>query len=396
MAYDYGIYTLLDFHQDDLSEKFCGEGLPNWATKTLDGLFGLPAPVEWPWDLGLDDLPSKEQCNRHFWGDYSNTLSGSYGYQALYDNVDGIQDALGYFWRNVTEIFKDSDAVLGYEFFNEPNRGFYWGNPLRWYISGYTDYHHLQPMYERLQKMVREIDNEHLIFFEPVPADSSAEQTGFTEVPGGEAYQNRSVLSFHYYDPPNHPMPVHFNSRKDDMDRLHTGGMLTEFNCASINVTQPGGKWTSGLGSTNTMVETTDLCDDHLLSWIGWEYKPYYPITGASYSVWRPDGSINSEFLATLARTYPTEVAGRTQGFSFNNSTAEFWLNYTTTPASSVQNSTVYLHELYHYPNGYEMEFLNNNEHLFKVSKPMTNYISLAPAGEVPEGTEINIRITRK
>lgn len=90
MASSYGIYTLLDFHQDDLSEKFCGEGLPNWATKTLDGIFALPSPQTWPFKTGPDGIPSKEQCGLHFWGDYSNSFSGSYGYQALYDNIDGI------------------------------------------------------------------------------------------------------------------------------------------------------------------------------------------------------------------------------------------------------------------------------------------------------------------
>ena len=30
-AAKYGIYTLLDAHQDDLSQKFCGEGIPDWA-----------------------------------------------------------------------------------------------------------------------------------------------------------------------------------------------------------------------------------------------------------------------------------------------------------------------------------------------------------------------------
>ncbi len=30
----YGIYTLLDMHQDVLSGKFCGEGIPDWAVET--------------------------------------------------------------------------------------------------------------------------------------------------------------------------------------------------------------------------------------------------------------------------------------------------------------------------------------------------------------------------
>ena len=31
-ANTYGIYTLLDAHQDVLSEKFCGEGVPLWVS----------------------------------------------------------------------------------------------------------------------------------------------------------------------------------------------------------------------------------------------------------------------------------------------------------------------------------------------------------------------------
>lgn len=30
---EYGISTMVDFHQDLLSEKFCGEGIPLWAVK---------------------------------------------------------------------------------------------------------------------------------------------------------------------------------------------------------------------------------------------------------------------------------------------------------------------------------------------------------------------------
>ena len=33
-AGSHGIYTLLDMHQDVLSDKFCGEGIPDWAVDT--------------------------------------------------------------------------------------------------------------------------------------------------------------------------------------------------------------------------------------------------------------------------------------------------------------------------------------------------------------------------
>lgn len=30
MAGQHGIYTLIDFHQDLIAEKFCGDGIPTW------------------------------------------------------------------------------------------------------------------------------------------------------------------------------------------------------------------------------------------------------------------------------------------------------------------------------------------------------------------------------
>jgi endoglycosylceramidase len=115
------------------------------------------------------------------------------------------------------------------------------------------------------------------------------------------------------------------------------GGMLTEFSVASLGHNEPGGKGTlrePKLGNAQDMLNTMDVADDQLFSWLGWEYKIFWPITGASFSIFHPDGSINHEYLASLTRTYPQAVAGRTQGFKFNNATAEFNLNYTTTAAS--------------------------------------------------------------
>ena len=40
----------------------------------------------------------------------------------------------------------------------------------------------------------------HSIFFEPLTFDITT--TGFDHVPGGQAYSNRSVLSYHFYVPP--------------------------------------------------------------------------------------------------------------------------------------------------------------------------------------------------
>lgn len=41
----YGIYTILDLHQDVLSPRICGEGAPMWVNATQEALGGLPFPL---------------------------------------------------------------------------------------------------------------------------------------------------------------------------------------------------------------------------------------------------------------------------------------------------------------------------------------------------------------
>ncbi len=40
-----GIYTMIDFHQDLLSEKFCGDGVPIWLMDELHGYKTFPFPM---------------------------------------------------------------------------------------------------------------------------------------------------------------------------------------------------------------------------------------------------------------------------------------------------------------------------------------------------------------
>ncbi len=66
------------------------------------------------------------------------------------------------------------------------------------------------------------------MFFEPVTWDNFI-SVGFEHVPGGEIYQNRSVLSHHYYKPPDLGVDEHFKARNNDVKRLKTAAFLTEF-----------------------------------------------------------------------------------------------------------------------------------------------------------------------
>ena len=297
-AAQYGIYTLMDFHQDILSEKFCGEGIPLWAAEATHSFYNkFPLPLAMPYSVDERGVPTREDCLQINWGMYGGTMAALHGYQALYSNHDGIQDAFGNFWRAVAASVKGKDHVLGFDLINEPNYGDVFTRP--WLLlNGWADHYNLQPMYDNLGRYIREVNDEHIVFIEPTPPDHS-NKIGFSHVPGGEAYQNRSGISFHYYSPPNAGIPEHFSGRKSEMRRLRTGGLLSEFNLNFVvfDVILRN-------GTTAEMLATMDACDEHLISWTGWEYKPYYPITGAGYSVFDGEGNLKLDVLSTLSRPY--------------------------------------------------------------------------------------------
>lgn len=43
----------------------------------------------------------------------------------ILNNVDGVADMFGLFWKRVAEIHKHEENVLGYELINEPSSGNY-------------------------------------------------------------------------------------------------------------------------------------------------------------------------------------------------------------------------------------------------------------------------------
>lgn len=51
-------------HQDDFSEKFCGEGVPLWAAQVSPNRTGFPWPWHAPYPVNASGIPSPEDCAR--------------------------------------------------------------------------------------------------------------------------------------------------------------------------------------------------------------------------------------------------------------------------------------------------------------------------------------------
>ncbi|KAI6660971.1 EGCase [Oopsacas minuta] len=329
-AYKYNIYTILDMHQDVLSEKFCGEGAPSWAINT-----GNASKFPFPFSFSsMEQIPNKTNCLEHLWAEYYATTAAGAAFQNIYDNTDGILDSLAGFWKKTASEFKDHKSVIGYELINEPWLGDLYTKP--WLVDpGEADLRNLAPLYQKLSSAIREVDQNHVIMFEPVTwADLG---TGFKEVPGGDLYRNRSVLSYHYYVPPDMPfVKEQFEVRMADLEKLKCGGFLTEYAICG--------------NGADLIEKVLNACDEYKQSWTGWMYKLYGNITGDCSGLFDPEtGEVNQKISDILSRSYPLVVAGEVESISFNSKDSEFNLVYRTRQHIPDTTTQIYVNTNRHY-----------------------------------------------
>ena len=252
---------------------------------------------------------------------------------------------------------------------------FFFRNPLLM-IPGVADRLNLEPAYDVLQRAIREVDEEHAIFFEGVTWDFFV--VGFTKVPGGVDYQNRSVLSYHYYEPPDFSKTLDFNARMGDLQRLKCGGFLTEM-------------YTGGTGFEN-MFKMFDLCDEYKQSWHGWLYKPYGCVEMHLACTNKSHHGSGDIVIQNTSRTYPQAVAGLTKSYKFDRNTNIFSLSYEITASCKSQRTEIYFNKKLHYPHGYSFNITPQG----KVNVTLSEngfLIYLDHDKSIVSGSEINFKL---
>lgn len=278
-ASEYGIYTLLDMHQDLFSEQFCGEGMPEWAVTPSSSCMHYPQPVR-PLAFSSTDLdpatglPTRQACNK-LTGSEGLAFAGlyfaedlSYAFQALYKNATLIQ-AWADAWTYVIHSFASanvSNALLGVELLNEPFSGDVLHSPklLRPFIA---DRENLAPVYDTLAAQITQLSPETLIFFEGVTWGRWG--TGFEQAPNNNP--SKSALAFHFYKPLDN-LPVYgarnqFEVNHNDQKNIQVGGMVTEMFSPACDPDYD---------------DTMKQADTWLQSYAVWQYKSMCEETAAS------------------------------------------------------------------------------------------------------------------
>ena len=57
IAEKYGIYPVLDMHQDVFNRRFCGNGVPDWVPQPPE--FNFPYPIEVEYEVDENGYPSR-------------------------------------------------------------------------------------------------------------------------------------------------------------------------------------------------------------------------------------------------------------------------------------------------------------------------------------------------
>ncbi len=354
---DQGIYVLLDMHQDIISSKFClYDGAPRWVIDKSKPTHEYPFPLA-PSGMQGDNCTrtgspnSPCNCSAWPWSENALTVAAATAYQDIYDNKHGMLDDLTHFWVEAAKEFKDIPGIIGYEIMNEPFAGNIFEQP-DLVLSGVAGRRNLQRMHDAVATKVREVDTQHIIFYEPVTwgmiFDGDLSGSGFEHVPGGDVWKNASAYAYHYYCmswlPGWETQPVQrkllcdaaiapsvFRAVGKDIDRIGGAAMMTEgLACNQDNETQ----------QQECIAVQNDL-DSHLFSW-----TDYGDSQGEAWDV-------HSVQQRLWARTYARAVAGTPINMTFDIMNPAKPFEFCFLVDRRIQAPTeVWTSSRFHYPRG--------------------------------------------
>jgi endoglycosylceramidase len=309
---DAGIFTVLDFHQDMLAQRYQGRGFAEWF-------------------LDDDGVPNQPQLG--FPGNYFFNAALNRAYDNLWANAAapdgvGLQEHFAAGWRRVAQRFASSPRIAGYDLLNEPWPGSEWpscANPEGCPPGGF-DQTKLTAFHDRVIAAIRVVDTGHLAFYEPNLQFDVGAKTGH-----GKAADPNVGMSFHNYclgAAPGLPrVPDPAGACRDQGERrvFQNAEEHSERTGATLLMTEFG-----DVEDAEIHARVADLADEFMVGWTVWAWfrstgqikrDPARPPT--------PD-NLRQETLAAVVRPYPRVVAGTPVEFGFDRETKRFSARFST------------------------------------------------------------------
>ena len=341
-----GIWTLLDFHQDLYSERFEGEGAPDWAVQDD----GIPAEPKLGFPANYFGMLALNRAFDHFW----DNDPGPGGV--------GLQDRYAAAWTHVAEFFSSTPGVMGYDLFNEPWPGT--GYALCLNPGGCPEFDKkLSAFSQRITDAIRTVDPDTVSFYEPNVLFNSGASTS-VQVEGDDlGFSFHDYCLFDVVPAPEtlgleRPVcsvldQILWTNMEKHVQQRSVTPLLTEF------------------GASDRLANIGDMVDRAAEHRTGWQYWAYCgcgdpTTTGGGDKqalVFDPQqaptgANVKTDKLKVLAIPHPTAVAGTPLSYGFNRSTGRFTLTYSTSKAAGGGNfpagsRTTIAVPAIHYPDGY-------------------------------------------
>ena len=312
----HGIYTLLDNHQDGLSQIWGGNGFPEWAIRARPG-DGEPNP----------GFPL-----------YYLMPSMNAGWDEVWNNTYGVLDHLGTALGALAERMNGRASVLGIELLNEP-----WpGTPfLTCFPDGCPDFDaEYQRALQQLTDAVRARNGAVPAFWEPNVTWNETMPSHLGKNP--PITSPNIVFSPHDYCIPSQlaiylglseelraVCPVQQDKTWSNIDsftdRTDIPTLVTEF----------------GDGDPTVLRNTTTRADERFIGWHYWHFRG----TGAD--------PFHGDLGRELVRTYPRATAGIPEAMVFDSATGDFAYRYR--PAAASAPTEIYVSDLA-LPDTYEVQ----------------------------------------
>ena len=303
-----GLYVLFDMHQDEWSERFGGNGAPDWATKD-DGIAFSPVG---PHPLNY----------------FAQAVGRSF--TNFYEDRDEVRTQFGRAWSAVARAVRGSSRVLGFDLFNEPSCEVQMDRPCHLPPSADAYRRWLLPLYDQLVPALRRSDPTHPSAYE----EGLQVDAGFPMLVGrpplGRWRFPRTILSHHVYClaivRPGVRCP---QQERDAFAEARAAGIR---NRVAPLVTEFGA--TDDLG---VLRRVADLADANGEGWLYWQYKTYGdPTTSASSEPGGADseslvdagGHVKGAKLAVLSRAYPERISGSGARWSYDDASHQLRLSY--------------------------------------------------------------------
>lgn len=311
-----GLFVLADVHQDMFTDRFQGNGLPDWMAI----------------DDGQPNAPLVGFPGNYFFGNAALRRS----FDNWWANVDGpdgdpLQAHYAEGLRRLAAAMADNTRLLGYDVFNEPWPGTPWPGcnaPDGCAGPGEFDATLLSDFSDRAISGIRAGDPTHLAFYEPNLIFDYGAPTGHRDPADA-----RTALSFHNY----------CQSEGAGGDTSTCGAeeqKVFENAIAHAGATGSAPLMTE-FGATDTTATMERLAAAADRNMVGWQYWTYSNVFAGNDFLPTsliedmdmpptPD-NIKQPAMDVLARPYPQVVAGTPRSWSWDGAAKLFRLEYGTT-----------------------------------------------------------------